>query len=275
MEKHPGNTILRTREDIARIAAHLTAMGWAEANAGNISVLLPKGDDDIWDGEVVSDGLPEPVNALAGRTFLITCAWSRFRRLQMDMNTEIVPVRISADGTRVIRLAGAKEPTSEFSSHLHVLAGAVERGWETASLVHTHSTNMLALSSSDLPAEMLEDALMKAHPEVSRLLSRGIKLMDYMTPGTWELGRATEEAFSESDCVVWRKHGILGLGEDIDSACDAVEVIEKAARILLLEKSAFGKFLGLKDRELMLAGELPMTNGSGNLDDTEDPLSDP
>lgn len=256
MEMQPGDLLLNTREDIARIAAHLTSMGWAEANAGNISVLLPDGDIDIWDGEVVSDVLPEPVPALAGRTFIITCAWSRFRRLRMDMNTEIVPVRISADGTKIIRHAGSKDPTSEFSTHLLVLAGAVERGWEKASLVHTHSTNMLALSSSDLPGDMLEDAVIRAHPEVSRLLGRGIRFMDYLTPGTWELGRATEAAFRECDCVIWKKHGILGLGMDIDSACDAVEVIEKAARILLLEKSAFGKFLGLKDRELMLAGEL-------------------
>jgi len=33
-------------------------------------------------------------------------------------------------------------------------------------------------------------------------------------------------------------------------ACDYVEMTEKAAQILLLEKSAFGGFQGLKDREL-------------------------
>ena len=53
--------------------------------------------------------------------------------------------------------------------------------------------------------------------------------------------------------MIWRKHGILGLGRDIDSACDAVEAVEKAARLLLLEKSAFGKFVGLKDREMSIS----------------------
>jgi hypothetical protein len=33
-------------------------------------------------------------------------------------------------------------------------------------------------------------------------------------------------------------------------ACDYVEMTEKAAEILLLEQSAFGGFLGLKDKEL-------------------------
>jgi len=248
--------IQSTKEDIGRIAAQLARTGWAEANAGNISVLLPEGSDSsIWDADVISDILPSPIPELAGRTFMVTCAGSRFRKLPRELDTEIIPVRVSADGMKVIRLATGKEPTSEFSTHLLVLAEATNRGWKTASLVHTHSTHMLALSSSDLPAEMLEDAVNRSHPEVSLLMNRGVRFLDFLTPGTWELGEETAKAFRESDCVIWRKHGILGLGKDIDSACDAVEVVEKAARLLLLEKSAFGKFVGLKDRELTLSRE--------------------
>ena len=248
-----------TRADIARIAAQLARNGWAEANAGNISVLLPEdSDDSVWDGaDVVTDVLPEPCMELSDRTFFITTAGSRFRKLTMDIKTDIVPVRVSSDGMKVVRPAGSKLPTSEFSSHLLVLAETVLRGWPTASLVHTHSTHMLALSSSDIPAEMLEDAVNRSHPEVAILMSRGVRFLDFMTPGTWELGRETAEAFRESDCVIWRKHGILGLGEDIDSACDAVEIVEKAARLLLLERSAFGKFVGLKDKDLLMSRNMP------------------
>jgi len=265
--------IQSTREDICRIATELARTGWAEANAGNISVLLPEGTDDtIWGNQVFSDSLPIPMPELAGRTFLVTCAWSRFRTLQQKLDTEIVPVRISSDGLKIIRLEGSKYPTSEFSTHLLVLAGAVNRGWPTASLVHTHSTNMLALSSSDLPGEMLEDAVNRSHPEISLLLGRGVRFLDYMTPGTWELGVETAKAFENSDCVIWRKHGILGLGRDIDSACDAVEVVEKAARLLLLEKSAFGKFVGLKDRELMLKDPLAQEDSDEYIDEPDDGL---
>ena len=262
-----------TREDIGRIATQLVSMGWAEANAGNISVLLPEGTDDmIWEGQVFSDPLPIPMPELAGRTFLITCAWSRFRTLQQKLDTEVVPVRVSSDGLKIIRLEGSKDPTSEFSTHLLVLAGAVSRGWPTASLVHTHSTHMLALSSSDLPGEMLEDAVNRSHPEISLLLGRGVRFIDYMTPGTWELGVETAKAFENSDCVIWRKHGILGLGRDIDTACDAVEVVEKAARLLLLEKSAFGKFVGLKDRDLMPKAPLSQDESDEDIDDTNSDL---
>ncbi len=265
--------IQSTREDIGRVATQHVTKGWADANAGNISVLLPEGTDDaIWENQVFSDPLPIPMPELAGRTFLVTCAWSRFRTLQQRLDTEIVPVRVSSDGLKIIRLEGSKDPTSEFSTHLLVLAGAVSRGWATASLVHTHSTHMLALSSSDLPGEMLEDAVNRSHPEISLLLGRGVRFLDYMTPGTWELGVETAKAFENRDCIVWRKHGILGLGKDIDTACDAVEVVEKAARLLLLEKSAFGKFVGLKDRELMPKNPLSHEEPEEEIDDTDDDL---
>jgi rhamnulose-1-phosphate aldolase len=242
-----------TREEIGTVAAQLARSGWAEANAGNISVLLPSGSDSsIWDGEVTTEELPVPIPELSGRTFMITTAGSRFRKLISRMDTEIIPVRVSADGMKVIKLAADRQPTTEFSTHVLVLAQAAGRGWETASLVHTHSTHMLALSSSDLPAEMLEDAVNRSHPEISLLMKRGVRFLDFMTPGTWELGIETAAAFRESDCVIWRKHGILGLGRDLDEACDAVEVVEKAAKLLLLERSAFGKFVGLKDRDLMI-----------------------
>ncbi len=238
---------------MSSIAAQLASRGWAEANAGNISVLLPPGSDEaVWQSEVATEDLPRPIPELAGRTFLITTAGSRFRKLISRQETDIVPVRISSDGMKVVRSASDGKPTSEFSTHVLVLAQAVSRGWNTAALVHTHSTHMLALSSSDLPAEMLEDAVNRSHPEISLLMRRGVKFLDFMAPGTWELGVETAAAFRESDCVIWRKHGILGLGPDLDSACDAVEVVEKAALLLLMEKAAFGKFVGLKDRDLML-----------------------
>lgn len=239
-----------SRREIALTATHLADMGWSEANAGNISLLLPGGIGLDDDDDLVMDKLQVPAPALSGRTFLVTTLGSRFRRLERDMMTDIIPMQVDDSGTAVGRPRGSRKPTSEFSSHVLALAVGAERGWETASLVHTHSTGMLALSSSDLPAEMLEEAVGKAHPEVSFVLRRGVKFLEFMAPGSWELGSATAELFENADCVVWRKHGILGLGSTLDIACDAVEVVEKAARILLLEKSAFDRFFGLKDREL-------------------------
>ncbi len=247
-----------TKFDIAEVASHLARMGWSEANAGNISVLMPRGT--VFDpGENPNSyHLPEPVQVLAGRTLVITATGSRFRRLTRDINTQIIPLTISERGTAALWPSHLPGPTSEIGTHIQVHSLSPDMGWKGSAIVHTHSTKMLTLSSSDLPGEMLQDAVERAHPEISILMKKGLAFLDFAPPGTWDLGRETMERFKNANAVIWRKHGILGFAEDIEMACDYVEMTEKAAEILLLEKSAFGNFLGLKDRELeQLQNELP------------------
>ena len=238
------------KKDISEIAAHLALMGWSEANAGNISVLMPRGTEFALGENPNSHHFPEPVRVLAGRTILVTASGSRFRRMIRDMNTQIVPVTITEFGTAALWPAEFSNPTSEIGTHIQVHSLAPDLGWDTSAIVHTHSTKMLALSSSDIPGEMLQDAVERAHPEISILMEKGLSFLDFAPPGTWELGEKTREEFKQANAVIWRKHGILGFAEELEMACDYVEMTEKAAEILLLEKSAFGNFLGLKDREL-------------------------
>lgn len=245
------------KKDISEIASHLARMGWSEANAGNISVLMQRGTAFDLGENPNSYHFPEPVRALAGRTILITATGSRFRRMKRDIHTQIVPVIITEFGTAALWPAEFPAPTSEIGTHIQVHSLTPDLGWETSAIVHTHSTKMLALSSSDIPGEMLQDAVERAHPEISILMKKGLAFLDFAPPGTWELGKNTRDEFKRANAVIWRKHGILGFAEDIEMACDYVEMTEKAAEILLLEKSAFGNFLGLKDRELEnLRGEL-------------------
>ncbi|MCK5132571.1 MAG: class II aldolase/adducin family protein [Candidatus Sabulitectum sp.] len=239
-----------TKIDIAEIASHLARMGWSEANAGNISVLMPRGTTFDPGDNPNSYHFHEPVRALAGRTLLITATGSRFRRMKRDIDTQIVPVTITEFGTGALWPSEFPSPTSEIGTHIQVHSLTPDLGWETSAIVHTHSTKMLTLSSSDLPGEMLQDAVERAHPEISILMRKGLAFLDFAPPGTWELGEKTRDEFKQANAVIWRKHGILGFAEDLEMACDYVEMTEKAAEILLLEKSAFGNFLGLKDREL-------------------------
>ncbi len=244
------NNLESVKKDIAGIAYHLAHMGWSEANAGNISVLLPRGTPLEVGDNPSSYHFTEPLRSLAGRTLLVTATGSRFRRMETDWETQVVPVAITEFGTAALWPSAYPAPTSEIGTHVQVLSLAPDMGWETASIVHTHSTGMLALSSSDIPDEMLQEAVERAHPEITILMRKGISFLDFTPPGTWDLGTRTMEEFKNSNAVIWRKHGILGFAKDIDMACDYVEMTEKAAQILLLEKSAFGGFQGLKDREL-------------------------
>lgn len=239
-----------TRASIAGVAAHLARMGWSEANAGNISVLLPRGESLSPGENPNSYHFTQPVRSLAGRSLMVTATGSRFRRMEADQETQIIPVTITEFGTAALWPSHLPAPTSEIGTHIQVLSLAPDNGWETASIVHTHSTGMLALSSSDIPDEMLREAVERAHPEITILMGKGLSFLDFSPPGTWDLGTRTMEEFRTNDAVIWRKHGILGFADNIEMACDYVEMIEKAAQILLLEKSAFGGFQGLKDREL-------------------------
>lgn len=245
------NNLDIVKNDISEIASHLSSMGWSEANAGNISVLLPRGTTFDLGENPSSYHFPEPVRALAGRALLITATGSRFRRMKRDVDTQIVPVIITEFGTAALWPSTFPAPTSEIGTHIQVHALSPDLGWETSAIVHTHSTKMLTLSSSDIPGEMLQDAVERAHPEISILMKKGLAFLDFALPGTWQLGESTRDEFKNANAVIWRKHGILGFAEDIEMACDYVEMTEKAAEILLLEKTAFGNFLGLKDRELV------------------------
>ena len=242
--------IIIAKNDIAEIARHLSEMGWSEANAGNISMLMPRGTSFPLGENPNSYHFLEPVKELAGRTLLITATGSRFRRMKRDIETQIVPVTITEFGTGALWPSHFPNPTSEIGTHIQVHSLTPDLGWEKSAIVHTHSTKMLALSSSDIPGEMLQDAVERAHPEISILMKKGLAFIDFAPPGTWELGEKTKHEFKKANAVIWRKHGILGFAENIEMACDYVEMTEKAAEILLLEQSAFGNFLGLKDREL-------------------------
>ena len=238
------------KKDIAEIASHLAQMGWSEANAGNISVLLPRELSFEESDNPKSYTLLEPVVELAGKTILVTASGSRFRRMKRDIDTQIIPITISQYGTTATWPAEYPNPTSEIATHILVHSLSPEANWNESAIVHTHSTKMLALSSCDMPGEMLKEAVNRAHPEITSLMRKGLSFLDFAPPGTWELGEQTKNEFKKANAVIWRKHGILGYANNIEMACDYVEMVEKAAEILILEKGAFGNFLGLKNKEL-------------------------
>lgn len=248
------------KNDIAEIASHLAQMGWSEANAGNISVLLSRELSFEESANPKSYTLLEPVKQLAGRTILVTASGSRFRRMKRDIDTQIIPITISQYGTTATWPAEYPNPTSEIATHLLVHSLSPEANWNGSAIVHTHSTKMLALSSCDMPGEMLKEAVKRAHPEITTLMKKGLSFLDFAPPGTWELGEKTKNEFKRADAVIWRKHGILGYADNIEMACDFVEMVEKAAEILILEQGSFGQFLGLKNKELESLQKLTQNN---------------
>jgi rhamnulose-1-phosphate aldolase len=56
-------------------------------------------------------------------------------------------------------------------------------------------------------------------------------------PGSIELADATVEMLKEYDVVMWEKHGVCSVSENIMEAFDMVDTLSKSAQIYLTAKS--------------------------------------
>jgi rhamnulose-1-phosphate aldolase len=246
MQNHPEVERLR------RVAEWLYRKGWAEANAGNMSVRLDPGDGVPRKKRGETFPLKHAFPSLAGVRFLVTATGRRMRDLPRDPAAVLGMVEIVKGGAGYSLLWGSAPVTSEFPSHLCIHAMCVSGRPDKKAVLHTHPPHVIAMTQlSDLRrGETFNKALERMHPEVPIRLPRGVVLLDYDTPGSWSLGEATRDALRTHDVAVWSVHGLVALAGDADQALDLAEVAEKAAEIYLLARSAGTKPVGLSDREV-------------------------
>jgi rhamnulose-1-phosphate aldolase len=237
-----------TERQIAEISGLLWENGWAECNAGNMSV-------DISDCAADLDFPPETRRctklehsypALAGRLVWITISGRRFRdcaRAVAD-NTCILRVSETADGYEAWGPAedgSDYRPTSELLVHLRVHEALRSANSPAKAVLHTHPTELIAFSH--LPdyasQESFNRALWSMHPEVKVIVPRGVHVIPYITPGSERLARATAQGFGSGyQVVIWQYHGCVAVARDIDRAFDLVHAVNKAAQMVLLCRSA-------------------------------------
>ena len=225
------------------LSAYLWEKGWAERNAGNLSV-------DVTDclAPASEDGPFAPLEGryrgLAGRAFLVTGTGRRFRDLAGDPARNACVVRMADAG--FVRLWGGADipgfrPTSEFPAHLRVHEFLREADRRERAVLHTHPTELVALTH--LPEYKDEDALNRAlfamHPEVKVSVPRGVGFVPYEVPGSEALALASAAAFRRGHAVaLWEMHGAVAIGADVMEAFDLIDTANKAARILLLCRAA-------------------------------------
>jgi ribulose-5-phosphate 4-epimerase/fuculose-1-phosphate aldolase len=173
----------------------------------------------------------------------VTRSGSRFRNLGTNPEDGILLLSIGTDGTCLTGCPEGARPTIEVSSHALAHAAAAGEGWGSSAVIHVHPPSILALSACSHSSERLEREIRMAHPEVDLLLGGAVRFLDYIPPGTPRLSSATGEAFAAgARAVVWRGHGVAGLGRDLDEACDAVEITEAAAAVMIRRASFMGRF---------------------------------
>lgn len=239
--------------------------GWAEMNAGNISI-------DVTDQVDISQqdraSCPTvkyriPYASCAQHQYLVTVAGARFRDMSRDPNQAIMLIDIPEflDHYTILQ-CGRKDAkaTSELATHLAGHAHLSESGKPERAVLHAHPTHLIALThiADFADEEALSQLLVSMHPELLVALPEGIGFVPYSCPGKEQLAKNTMVAIQKHRVAVWEKHGCLSIGDTIEQAFDRMDIVNKAAETFFLGRSAGHELEGISEKDL---GELKRTFG--------------
>lgn len=229
--------------DVAEVAGYLWQKGWAERNGGNITVNITDIiDDEIRSMKPISDVMQIGVKLpyLQGAYFYCKGTNKRMRdlaRWPMDNGSVI---RILDDCSSYVIIAdNPVKPTSELPSHLSIHNRQIEIGSGYKAVVHTHPIDLIAMTHHKpfLEKDKLTYLLWSMIPETRAFCPKGLGIVPYAMPSTLELADATLKALEEYDVVMWEKHGVTSMSENIMEAFDMIDTLSKSAQIYLTAKS--------------------------------------
>ena len=229
--------------DIAEVAGYLWQKGWAERNGGNITVNITDViDNEILQMKAISDIIPigRTLPHLKNGFFFCKGTNKRMRdlaRLPMENGSVI---RISDDCDSYVIIAdNPVKPTSELASHLSIHDFLISKGSSYKTVLHTHPIDLVAMTHHPafLKKDVLTHLLWSMIPETLAFCPKGLGIVPYQLPGSFELADATIKELEEYDVVMWEKHGICAVGKDIMEAFDMIDTLSKSAQIYLTAKS--------------------------------------
>ncbi|MAZ94367.1 MAG: rhamnulose-1-phosphate aldolase [Bacteroidales bacterium] len=238
-------------ENIQEVAGLLNSRGWAESNAGNLSIRI----DDFRSEGVPheSNALPEAFPHIANSTILVTGKGKRMREVSKSLKNSSVILKINSNGDSFSFLSDTDIlPTSELYTHLAIHNMIAKRGTGERAVLHSHVTELIAIThfNAYCNEEILNDLLWKMHPETVVFLPKGIGLVPFEIPGTVNIARATLIALKDHPIALWEKHGVFAIEEDIQKCYDLIEIAAKAVKIFLMCKNSGIEPAGLNKKQL-------------------------
>ena len=252
---------------ICEVAGYLWEKGWAERNGGNISVniteLLTEAEKNL-PALAPATQLQEVMGELGGHIFYVTGTGKRMHYISLEPFENGSIIRITPDGSAYEIIAEQPiSPTSELPSHLLMHNFLLLKGRNNKVVLHTHPTNLIALSHSPrwLNSGYITNTLWYMIPERRVIVPKGIGIVPYELPGSMKLAYATIKQLEKHDVVLWEKHGLLAVGEDIIECFDAIDTMAKSAQIYLDARTAGFEPVGMTDKqldELAVAFNLPL-----------------
>jgi rhamnulose-1-phosphate aldolase len=237
-----------------RVCEASASKNWAEANAGNISVLLDS--DYAFKGNTNSDWLklPENFSNLTNRQILLSASGSVFRDAALNPEKSFGLIEIDATGSLYRKLWGFAEngkPTSEWMSHLGILSSRIVSGCPECVVFHAHTPFLVALCNIvELDSSKLSRLIWEMHGEGMMFVSDGVEYLPFEVSGTSDLYGKTKEAFLKKRIVVWEYHGAVSVGTTPANAFGLMELCEKAAQNYCIVSSAGGFKNKINDMQL-------------------------
>lgn len=223
---------------VAEVAGYLWQKGWAERNGGNITVNITEQiDANLRNASAI--GEPHAIGVtlpnLKEKYFYCKGTNRRMRDLARQPMENGSIIRITHDCAHYEIIAdSAVMPTSELPSHLSVHNYLIAKGSTYKASIHTHPIELVAMSHCDrfLEKDVLTYLLWSMIPETKAFCPRGLGIVPYMLPGSVELADATIKAIDDDyDVVLWEKHGVFAVGENVMEAFDMVDTLNKSAII--------------------------------------------
>jgi rhamnulose-1-phosphate aldolase len=232
--------------DLLEIGERIWQRGWAEANAGNVSIRLP---DDLISknisifNRILGSGSYD-LNQTADRYYwiLVSATGSRYREFNKKGFDNFVLAAISletlssSDSDQVVYFPDTRKPTSEWPVHsiLHNMMRRLQP--EKRIILHAHPTDWIVLSNTDkyrTGRVKLEKMIRSNLPEIDIYLPQGIDLLAFSPPGSEELAQKTLESAYQNCVIIWERHGVVVIADKINTAFDYLEIISKGASVLL------------------------------------------
>ncbi len=246
----------RTVKAMASVADYLWHKGWAERNAGNMSVNVSGFIRD----EVPGDAgnvipLATAFPSLEGQYLLLSGSGTRMRNLAAKPYRNVCLLRIGKGGTAYTLYSDAKGkmmPTSELPTHLAIHAKLLGEGRTEKALLHTHVNELIALTQirEYTSEESINRLLWGMHPETLMFIPQGAGFVPYTLPGTGVIAEKTLEALASHNVVIWEKHGCLAVGDDLYEAFDLIDILAKSAGIFFTCRNAGYDPEGMTEEQL-------------------------
>ncbi|HVN47222.1 MAG TPA: rhamnulose-1-phosphate aldolase [Bacteroidota bacterium] len=257
--QHLTNDVKQQIGELSAVAQLLWERGWAESNAGNISINITGKLESFGSGgkHFSQQPLPKQYPGIAKAQILVTGAGTRMRDVAAQPASTLVLIEINQDGSAYSIMQDDINnhgllPTSELATHLAIYQERCIQKNSVKAIVHTHPTEFIALTHVPelLHEQTLNAVLWKIHPEAMIANPAGIGFVPYILTGTEALAQATVSALRNHSLALWEKHGCIAAAETVGDAFDLIDVANKAAHIYLLCRNAGIVPEGLTDAQL-------------------------